>query len=84
MDYISTDGTPTNSADSEMSSYCELEKRFDLRSVLVDIIQTNGEKLVDYYRTNRETILKKSLKYVVQDVFLVVILTPLYYLITNS
>ena len=56
---VSTDGTPKNIEDSEMSSDGELEERFDLRLVLVDIIQTNGDKLVDYYRTNRKTTFRK-------------------------
>ena len=42
---------------------CGLVKFFDLRSVLIDIIQTNEEKLLNYYKTNRRIIQEESIKY---------------------
>ena len=63
MDYVSSGKNPTIKKDREKSRDDELIKCFDLRSVLIDIIQTNEEKLVDSYTTNRGIMLEESIEY---------------------
>ena len=63
MDHATGGENPTKNSDLEKSSDGELVQCFDLRSVLTDMFQTNGEKLVDSHTTNRGIILEESIAY---------------------
>ena len=64
MDYVSSLKNPTNNKYCVQSSDDgELVQCFDLKSVLIDIIQTHEEKLVDSYTTNRCIMLEESIDY---------------------
>ena len=52
-----------NHKDNDKSNDGELVKCFDMRSVLIDITQTNKEKLSDYHKTNRSLVLEQSIEY---------------------